>query len=254
LDWVELANNIPGRVTTTVFRGHKYVYLTGSHQVFRYVWDGMNLKKDGAWGPVTYTAPGQGYAGTAAVMNGWVVLATNGNPSKTPLSVVAISQANSGKVARIKPNRSMRKGQVSYYYAKVSTDPAHNRIYVMDAGLGTASAIHLRRGRLSLIWKVKQLSNSYMTLINPKNKRVFVETNIKPNRGVPVTQLNGGPKGANYTEQVQWRNATTGRLLAASRYYSPAAVAAQVPPGYGGYIYDILNNGHVVPLLVKPRR
>lgn len=77
---------------------------------------------------------------------------------------------------------------------------------------------------------------------------------IRPNRGVPVTKLNAGPKGANYTEQVQWRNAATGRLLAASKYYPPAAFAAQVPPGYGGYIYDILNNGHIVPLLVRPRR
>lgn len=254
LDWVELPNNIPGRVTTAVFKGQRYVYLTGSHQVFRYTWDGKNLKRDSTWGPVTYTAPGQGVAGAAAVMNGWVVLSTNGNPRKTPLSVVAISQANSGKVLRIRPNRSLKKGQVSYYYAKVSVDPGNNRIYVMDAGLGTASAIHLGGGRLSLIWKVKELSNSYITLINPKNRRVFVETNIRPNRGVPVTKLNAGPKGANYTEQVQWRNAATGRLLAASKYYPPAAFAAQVPPGYGGYIYDILNNGHIVPLLVRPRR
>jgi hypothetical protein len=82
---------------------------------------------------------------------------------------------------------------------------------------------------------------------------VFVETNIKPNPGVPVTGLKPGPRGANYTEQIQWRNANTGKLLASSAYYTPAAFAAQVPPGYGGLIYDILQNGHIVRLSVQPK-
>jgi hypothetical protein len=65
--------------------------------------------------------------------------------------------------------------------------------------------------------------------------------------------LKPGPRGANYTEQIQWRNAKTGKLLASSAYYTPAAFAAQVPPGYGGLIYDILQNGHIVRSSVHPK-
>jgi len=82
---------------------------------------------------------------------------------------------------------------------------------------------------------------------------VFVETNIKPKPGVPVTKLNPGPRGASYTEQIQWRSAATGRLLARSAYYPPASAAAQVPPGYGGLIYDLLQDGHIVRFAVHPK-
>ena len=123
----------------------------------------------------------------------------------------------------------------------------------MDAGQDTASAVNLRNGKLSLAWQVKQLSNSYITLIGPKNRRVFVNTNAKPNPGVPIDKLNPGPRGANYTEQIQWRSAATGRLLAKSAYYPPASYAVQVPPGYGGLIYDILQNGHIIKLAVHPK-
>ena len=63
------------------------------------------------------------------------------------------------------------------------------------------SAIDLRNGRLALAWQEQELSNSYITLIGPKDNRVFVGSNIKPNEGVGVTQLNGGPDGANYTSR-----------------------------------------------------
>jgi hypothetical protein len=253
LNWVQLKDNIVGRVTTTVFNGHNYIYVTGANQILRYVWDGKQITQDSSWGPVTYTTAGQTQAGAPVVMNDWVVLSTNGNPAQVPLSVLAISQADGNKVARLDPNPTLQPGQISYYYAKVSADSENNRIYVMDAGVGTASAIDLRNGRLALAWKEQQLSNSYITLIGSKDKRVLVESNIKPNEGVGVTQLNGGPDGANYTEQIQWRDAATGKLLAASDYYSPAAVASQIPPGYGGYIYDMLNDGNVIPLNVRPQ-
>jgi hypothetical protein len=253
LDWINLPDNISGRVTTTVFEGHKYAYVTATKKIYRYEWDGEQLKQDSSWGPVTYTKPGQGQAGASAVMNDWVTLSTNGNPAEVPMSVVAISQADDSEVARIDPNSSLKTGQVSYYYAKVSVDPENDRIYVMDGGLGTASAIDLRDGKMSLAWKVNQLSNLYITLIGPKDERVFVQTNQKPDEGVKVTELNPGPKGANYTEQIQWRDAQSGKLLAESGYYPPATAFAQVPPGYGGLIYDMLQDGRIVPMYVHPK-
>src|SRR4029450_13673404 len=118
LNWVQLKDNMVGRVTTTVFNGHNYIYVTGANQILRYVWDGKQITQDSSWGPVTYTTAGQTQAGAPVVMNDWVVLSTNGNPAQVPLSVLAISQADGNKVARLDPNPTLQPGQISYYYAK----------------------------------------------------------------------------------------------------------------------------------------
>ena len=60
------------------------------------------------------------------------------------------------------------------------------------------------------------------------------------------------PIGANFVEQIQWRDAETGKLLAASDFFPSSAAYATVPVGYGGLIYDILNMGNVIALQVLP--
>jgi hypothetical protein len=60
------------------------------------------------------------------------------------------------------------------------------------------------------------------------------------------------PIGANYVEQIQWRDAATGKLLAASDFFPSAAAYATVPVGYGGLIYDITNIGNMIALQVLP--
>ena len=102
-------------------------------------------------------------------------------------------------------------------------------------------------------WIKPQWSQSYITLQGPANKRVFVNTNMSSSVTQNWSKLNPGPTGANYVEQIQWRDAASGRLLAASDFLFPAALAATVPVGYGGLIYDLLNNGHIMALQVLPR-
>jgi hypothetical protein len=70
-----------------------------------------------------------------------------------------------------------------------------------------------------------------------------VGTNILSNLTNP-TDLQVGPKGANYMEQIHWRIADTDRLLVASNYFSPIIVGMQVCAGYGGLICEGLNDGH----------
>ena len=67
-----------------------------------------------------------------------------------------------------------------------------------------------------------------------------------------VSEMKPGPIGANYKEQIQWRDAVTGNLLAASDYFPSSASYADVPVGYGGLIYDITNIGHIIALQVLP--
>lgn len=50
-----------------------------------------------------------------------------------------------------------------------------------------------------------------------------------------------------------WRDAATGKLLAASDFFSPMSSGSQVVPGYGGLSYHVLINGHILALKVLPK-
>jgi len=91
---------------------------------------------------------------------------------------------------------------------------------------------------------------SSMGLLGPDDKRVFVNTNISSSVTQNATKLDPGPEGANYVEQIQWRDANTGKLLAASDFFPPSNPAGNVPVGYGGLIYNMLNDGHILTLQV----
>jgi hypothetical protein len=250
LSSVTLADNISSRMSTTVFHGHNYVYLTTTNQFLRYEWDGHTLKQDSSWGPVTYTENGQISGGTPTVMNDWLIDNTIGITA--PMSVVAVSQDDATRMARIQPNTTLPAGQqstpVSSSAAKPSVDPANNRIYMCDFNLGTCSAIDLRNGDLSLAWKENMRTQAFTSLIGPPDKRVLVATNMQSSTESDPNKYVYGPSGANFTEQYQWRDAATGKLLAASDYYQPKSEASQTPPGYGGLIYGLSNDGKLLTL------
>lgn len=42
---------------------------------------------------------------------------------------------------------------------------------------------------------------------------------------------------SNYTEQLTWRDAATGRILAESDFFEPLTINSLTPPGYGGRVY-----------------
>lgn len=253
LDWVQGTENSAGRITASEFNGKNYAYFAGSSNVFRYVWDGNNITLDKSWGPVPYLKPGQTIAGAVMILGDWMVLTTNGNPSNVPMSVVAISQENSSKVTTLDPI-PLQPGQQSAYYAHGAVDPENNRIYAMDAGVHKAFAVDIdpSTGNMSVAWVEPQWSQLYITLIGPSYARVFVNTNMSSPVTQNVSEMKPGPIGANYKEQIQWRDAETGRLLAASDFFPSAASYADVPVGYGGLIYDITNIGHIIALQVLP--
>lgn len=83
---------------------------------------------------------------------------------------------------------------------------------------------------MTVAWSVDQTTLSWMILIGPANHRVLVGTNISSNVTNPA-DFQFGPKGANYIEQIQWRDAATGRLLAASDFFSPMVLGFEMWPG-----------------------
>ena len=123
----------------------------------------------------------------------------------------------------------------------------------MDPGPGKVAAIDLDQesGNMSLAWTVDQKTLEWTILIGPADQRVFVGTNILTNVTNPL-DYNVGPIGANYKEQIQWRDADSGKLLAASDYFSPMINGFEMWPGYGGLIYEPLNEGYIMALKVLP--
>jgi hypothetical protein len=253
LDWVQLEQMISGRVTTSQYNGNNYAYLVGSSKLYRYMWNGKNLTQDKSWGPVDYLLPGQTPASAAGIMGDWVILMTNGGGSTTtPLSIIAINQADASNIKRIDP-MPLQPGQSSYIPSLPSMDIANNRIYAMDPGPNKIVALDLdpKTGSMSVAWSVNQSTLSWMTIIGPQNQRVLVASHITSDEPNPV-KWNWGPEGANYEEQIIWRDATTGKALAATEFYSPQVPGMEVWPGYGGFIYEFLTDGSFLEFQVLP--
>ncbi len=133
-------------------------------------------------------------------------------------------------------------------------DPVNSRIFAMDAGPGKTVGIDLDQdtGNMTVAWTEDPKTLSWFILIGPADQRVLVGTNISTNEPDPAV-VDVGPIGANYKEQIQWREASTGKLLAASDFFSPMIVGMQVWAGYGGFIYEGLNDGHIMALKVLPQ-
>jgi hypothetical protein len=254
LDWVQLPEMIGGRNTVTQFQGNDYLYLFGTSNAFRYEWDGQNLTLDNDWGPVPYLAEGQTLATAPAIMGDWVIGLTNGGaPTNVSLSVVAISQADPNNIVRINPI-PLEPGQMSFIPSMMSADLPNNRIYAMDYLPGKVVAVDFTQdGNMSVAWgPVDQRTISFLTLIGPPDQRVLVSTNINPN--ATQQQLQQAAQGTDYTytEQIIWRDAATGKILAESEFFPAMSPGILVTPGYGGMIYEMLYDGHIMALQVAP--
>ena len=236
-----LPEMVGGRITSTVYKGKNYIYLAGTSKVYRYTFSNNSFSLDPTWGPVDYLKPGQTPAPAIAPLGNYVVLQTNGQPTSTPSSVVAISQDDASKISRIDPFASSN-AKNSIVPAMPSVDPVNNRIYVIDAGPGKLAAINFNQGNLSLAWSMDQTTLSFTTLVGPSNARVLIGTNI------PVKTFQGLKY---YTmEQVVWRSADTGTELARSDFFDKMVTGILVTPGFGGLLYYLSQSGKLIALQV----
>jgi hypothetical protein len=181
----------------------------------------------------------------------WVFDFTNGYPpTNVSLSVVSVSQDNASKFNRIDPI-PIEPGQQSYIPSNSAIDPENNMMYVMDAGVGKIAGLSYDplTGNMSLAWTGNQTTLSFLTLIGPADQRVLVGSNIHPGTTIPQMINNPPPT---FTEQVQWRDAATGEILAASDYFSGMSLGAVSSPGFGGLLYYMTFDGHIMALQVLP--
>ena len=242
---ITLPEMIAGRITTTVYNGKDEIYLPGATKLYRYTYHDGSFALDSSWGPISYLKSGQTPASAMAVIGNYVVAMTNGQPTSTPMSVIAVSQADAKQIANLQPFASSG-AKNSLIPSMVSVDPQNNRIYVMDAGAGKLAGVNLQNGKLSVAWTQDQTTLSFTTLIGPKDQRVLIGTNI------PVKTFQGLKSYT--TEQVIWRNAQTGQELASSSFFPKMTQGILVTPGYAGLQYFLTADGHIIALQVTPKQ
>jgi hypothetical protein len=59
----------------------------------------------------------------------------------------------------------------------------------------------------------------------------------------------------NYKEQLTWRDAATGRIIAQSDFFEPLTLGSLITPGFGGRVYFPTTAGkgfYVLQVMPKP--
>ena len=78
-----------------------------------------------------------------------------------------------------------------------------------------------------------------------------VISNMK--RNVAIEPLMPALMSANDKEQITWRDAPTGRVLAESDFFEPLTPGSLIAPGYGGRVYFPTAHGFI-GLQAMPKR
>lgn len=236
-----------GRITTTVYESKNYIYLTGTSNLYRYVYENGQITLDPTWGPVQYIERGSGQTGASAVvvMNDWVVLQTNGTPADATgtspwETIMVVNQADASKQFTMQPFKeyaSPPNFPFSFAPSAVSVDPARNRIFTFDSGPGKIAVLELQEDGLHTVWTEDQRTTEFFALTGPADQRVVIGTDI------------GDQSPGNYAwDEVVWRDAETGRELARSAQLAPVNSGTMVEPGYGGKMYYLPADGNIVEL------
>jgi hypothetical protein len=165
-------------------------------------------------------------------MNDWVTFETNSTPAGTPMSVVAINQADASRQFSTQPFPVLPLGR-SFSPSAVTVDPLRNRIFALDALAGQIAALELRDDGLHTAWSARQRTTEFLALIGSAQRRVLVGTDVPPGQQV----------GANTQDWVVWRNADTGDEIARSPLLRAVNGGTMVEPGYAGHMYFLAQDG-----------
>ena len=255
LDEIDMPESAGSPHIITTFEGRIAIYAVAYKNIYRYFWDPATkqLSDDPSW-VVSYLAPGQQNGAAAGVMGDWIVIQTNGPPTRdVASSIVAIHQKDPSRMTSVYPfGEKLAPGEVSFAPPKEGTDAENGMVYSLDLGMGKLGGMKLDQatGEMKTVWVVDNPSTSFTALIGPKDQRVLITSRMK--FGTPRLPLLPSLIAADYQEQVVWRDAATGRVLAESDYFEPMALNTLVTPAYGGRFYYPAANGFIV-LQVKPR-
>jgi hypothetical protein len=233
--------------------GRIAVYTCATEAAYRCFWDPdtKKLSLDESWVVSGYLAEGQSTGDAPGIMGDWIVIQTNGIGGKVPSSVVAINQRDPTRTTSITPFGELKKLQMSLAPPKTCIDLENDMLYSADAGVGKVAGIRLdqQTGELSSEFVVDATTLTFQPLIGPKERRVLVLSNMKGDLPLMNVLLEVGT--GKYREQVTWRDAATGRVLAESDFFEPLTFNSLIVPGYGGRMYYPTDSGFIT-LQVRP--
>jgi hypothetical protein len=239
--------------SVAMFDGKIAIYIGVDSGCLRAFWDpaAKKLTLDDTWHMKPMQA-GQTTSDAPAVIGDWIAIQTNGLGSKEKASSIAVANVHdSSNMKVIFPFGELKKGEWSWAPPKSGTDVENNMIYSADMGVGKVAGIKLdpATGELKTAFVLDNMSTTFQPLYGPKDKRVLVLTNMRknvarePNDAMVFT--------GNYTEQVTWNDAATGRQLAASDFFEPLTINSLVVPAFGGRCYFPTKKGFIT-LQVMP--
>jgi hypothetical protein len=179
-------------------------------------------------------------------MGDWVIIRNNGMISRTAgSSVVAINQKDPNKKTSIFPFGPLTSG-ISWAPPKNAVDVESGMIYSDDVGMGKLAGIRfdLSTGAMKPAFVTDDITTCLVGVIGPQGKRVVVVSHQHYNVPFEPTLLALGT--GLYKEQLRWRDAATGRLLAESDLFEPMSPNTLGTPGFGGRFYYPTDKGFIV--------
>ncbi len=239
LDTLQLPEPAPSPHIVTTFHDRIAIYIGMMSSVRRYFWDpaAKKLSADESW-VVHPIQKGQTTATAPSVVGDWIVAQLNGAGSKeVSSSIVAIHRDDAKRSKVTFPFGALRPGEFSFAPPKAGADPENGMVYSADMGLGKVAGIKLDQatGEMKVAFVLDDVTSTFQPLIGPKDKRVLLLTNAK--LSVEKEPLMAAIVTENYREQLTWRDAATGKLLAASDFLEPLTINSLTPPGFGGRVY-----------------
>ena len=228
----------PPHIVTT-FEGRIAIYIGMDTSGRRAFWDPttQQLSLDESWA-VYPMQEGQTTATAPSLIGDWVAFQLNGAGSDTVASsVVVINQHDASRTSTVFPFGPLDPGEWSFAPPKAGADPENSMIYSADMGMRQVAGIRLDQetGELEVAFVVDNVTTTFQPLIGPKDRRVLLLTNMKLN--VPAEPIKMALFTENYTEQLTWRDAATGRILSESDFFEPLTINSLTPPGFGGRVY-----------------
>ncbi len=258
IDNITLPAPVGARPTISTFQGKDYVYLLEPTTAIRYEVKNGKFILDTSWNPGTITLDGQTLCTSFVVMNDWVVAQTNTLPASTALDVIAINQGDASIQYRLQPFAGdpipplvaaafATQGPggvqaISWAPMSVSADFDNNLIYASDSLPGEIAAITITSSGLQTVWKARQTTTEFTTLIGPPDRRVLVGTDI-PGIEIP---------GNNRHDFAVWRNAATGQELARSPLLPAMTQGTMIQPYYNGDMFFEGQSGTLIKLMPRP--
>ncbi|MCB0726506.1 MAG: PQQ-binding-like beta-propeller repeat protein [Ignavibacteriae bacterium] len=255
LDHISLPEPATAPHIVTMFEGKIAIYMGVDSGALRCFWDGKKKKLtlDPSW-VIKPLKEGQSACDAPSILGDWIILQTNGIGSDTVASsVVAVSQKDPSKMKVIFPFGDLKKGHWSFAPPKATADPDNNLIYSADMGMKKVACISIdpKSGEMEVKYTVDDITNTFQPLIGPKDKRVLILSNIK--QDIKIEPVKIALFTAKYKEQVTWRDANTGKIIAESDFFEPLTINSLIVPGFGGRFYFPTANGFII-LQVVPKR